>query len=103
MKLHELVSEVRLTQGGSILRCGRIDDCGRDSCLGCGGEVWGGVACGCGGAEGRKEEGVEGGEAKSEDKKKEDCRLYVEKAMSEALIRTVSSFFRGGRDASTSR
>jgi len=93
------VEEVRLKEGRSILKCGREEECGRESCLGCGGEVWGGEACGCfGGKGGRRvqegeggKEGEVGGE-RTEEKKREECRLFVERAMSEALIRTVSLF-----------
>lgn len=92
----EIVEETRLREGGSILRCGRGEkeggECGRESCLGCEGEVWGGEACVCFGRKGGRraeEEGEAGGE-RTEEKKREECRLFVERAMSEALIRTVS-------------
>ena len=94
-RLREMTAEVSLREGGAIFRCGRTGECGRESCLGCGGEVWGGVVCCYGGGPGAIEEGEKGGEDESDEarveKKKEECRLFVERAMSEALIRTVSN------------
>lgn len=84
--------------GGPVLRC-RARACGRLSCVACGGEVWEGEAeCGClaGGGGGRsKKEGKEGadegekGGQTDEKKEKEELRLVVERAMTEAAVRTV--------------
>jgi hypothetical protein len=98
-----LVERTKLVSSGTIFRChnmyggsGFPDDevCGRESCVGCGKEVWGGVAC-CDGT-GKKVESVDGasvaaaaaGGEDEEEKSKEELRLAVERAMSEAMIRT---------------
>ena len=97
VRLREMTAEVALREGGAIFKCARMGECGRESCLGCGGEVWGGVVCCYGGGPGAV--GARVGESADEDtdevrveKKKEECRLFVERAMTEALIRTVSTY-----------
>lgn len=84
-----------------------IEPCGRESCLGCGREIWGGVAC-CDGSKGRRAEPDQRphedtidvdkpgialkpsttDSTKSKEKERDELRLAVERAMSEATIRT---------------
>lgn len=94
----------RVNVSGKIFRCRRLGGedgeggCGRDSCVGCGKEVWEGEGvCGCwtGVEVPSKNDEVdrEGGghPDKQVEKEKEELRLVVEGAMSKAAIR-VGSF-----------
>lgn len=96
--MESLEKRERLRVEGTIFRCRRVEGegagCGRESCRGCGREVWAGEACCDGGGDRmvahRDTVGElgEGQQESEEERRKESLRLAVEQAMSRAMIRT---------------
>lgn len=86
-----LVARMTHRRSGATLRC-RNASCGRQSCLSCQEEVWDGEPeCSC--LSLRPKSVVkgenEGEKVGDEEKEKEELRLVIERAMTEAAVRTV--------------